>query len=146
MTDENYYLIDNNVLAKLNSVQRGSTFFLQRCRVPDAVIREAGVDRARELEAVRYPTTPEVLRELRKVTAAMKPGDTSLIDLYRNKGSADPFLIACALVEQRRAAELLFAPEWVIITDDRGVHAAADKAFVKWLPMTSFISSMGMFE
>ena len=52
-------------------------------------------------------------------------GDTSLVDLYGNKGAADPGLIASALDAIALDAERLFADTWVLVTNDRAVEAKA---------------------
>jgi hypothetical protein len=81
-----FYLIDNNVLGKLKPSDLQSAFFLERCRVPDEVIHEAGPARAAALHAVRYPTTADVLRAAQAVMATVEIGDVKLVNLYSNKG------------------------------------------------------------
>lgn len=131
--NETFYLVDNNVLGKLSSVQRGSAFFAKYCRVPDEVLHEAGPARAAALHAVRYPTTPDVLRAVQAVMATVDAGDIKLVDLYRNKGTADPFLIACALAEQQSSADMLIRPEWVVVTDDEAVRRKAEEFDIAWI-------------
>ncbi len=139
---ETIYLVDNNVLAKLTGAQLGSRFFRERCRVPDEVVHEAGPQRAELLEEVRFATTPVVLRVLTRVMAEIIPGDIDLVDLYRNKGGADPFLIACALAGIEDGRDKLFAPDWVLVTEDRGVRKMAERLDVEWQSKAEFVRDL----
>ena len=137
--NETIYLVDNNVLAKLTGAQLGSRLFRESCRVPDEVVHEAGQRRAELLEEVRFATTPVVLRALARVMAEVVPGDIDLVDLYRNKGGADPFLIACALAGMEDGQDKLFSPDWVLVTEDRGVRRMAERQGVRWLWNSEFV-------
>jgi hypothetical protein len=59
--------------------------------------------------------------------ATVPVGNTELVDLYANKGSADPLLIACALDAIRQDADLLVAPIWVVVSNDKAVRATAEQ-------------------
>ncbi|MBM3715522.1 MAG: hypothetical protein FJW64_07280 [Actinobacteria bacterium] len=131
--NETFYLVDNNVLGKLTPAHRASPHFTEYCRVPDEVMHEAGPARAAGLQAVRYPTTGNVLRAVQVVMATVEAGDVTLVNLYRNKGGADPLLIACALVEQQKVADMLIRPEWVVATDDDAVRRKAEDFDVRWM-------------
>ncbi|CAN7354262.1 hypothetical protein LJR045_002050 [Microbacterium sp. LjRoot45] len=131
--NETFYLVDNNVLGKLTPVQRATPFFTEHCRVPDEVMDEAGPARAAALRAVRYPTTGNVLRALQAVMATVEPGDITLVNLYRNKGGADPLLVASAIVEHQKVADMLIRPEWVIATDDDAVRRKAEEFGIRWM-------------
>lgn len=48
----------------------------------------------------------------------------SLIDLYGNKGSADPGLVASALDAIAADEGALFRDDWIIVTNDAGVEDA----------------------
>lgn len=139
MSDE-YYLLDNNVVAKLTFAQRRSKLFLEQCRIPDEVIHEAGAGLRSELQALRYTTTAAVLESLKTVMATVPPGDSKLVDLYRNQGNADPFLVACAVLEQTRGDEMLVTPRWVIVTDDKEVRTKAVEFGVRWMSHRQFVS------
>jgi hypothetical protein len=102
------------------------------------VLHEAGSARAVELDAVRYPTTPEVLRAVQQVMATVPVRDTKLVDLYRNKGSADPFLIVCALVEQAAAADMLIRPHWTVVSEDKAVRHEAEEFDIPWMSSSDF--------
>lgn len=120
------YLVDNNVLSKLSRQQRSSQLFRDQCRIPSEVLHEArDYPDISALEQLEYPTTPEVLVRLQQIMATVPVGDTRLVDLYANKGNADPLILACALDAQRRDEVYLWAPTWVVVSDD---HAVQDKA------------------
>lgn len=125
MTDE-MYLLDNNVLSHLSRAQRASTFFLERCRLPLEVLHEAdGSPDIAALKQVGYATTARVLELLKDVMATVPESDTALVDLYANKGAADPLLIACALHASEEAAPLLWKPTWVVVSNDKAVRTKA---------------------
>lgn len=121
------YLIDNNALSHLTQDQRASAFFRDRCHIPSEVLHEArGFPDFESLKANEYPTTAQVLNVLIEVMATIPVDDTKLVDLYSNRGNADPLLVACAVDAQRRSSEgVLFAPTWVVVSDDKAVQAKA---------------------
>lgn len=124
--DERFYLIDTNALSSLTPLQRASDFFRERCRIPSEVLYEARFfPDIKSLKANEYPTTPRVLDILVSVMATVPAGDTKLVDLYRNRGNADPLVVACALDGARDSGGLLFGPSWVVVSRDRAVR---DKA------------------
>jgi hypothetical protein len=124
--NEEKYLVDNNVLSHLSLAQRGSKFFRTRCRLPSEVLHEAeGYPDAKALKDVEYQTSASVLRFLRMVMATVPDDDIALVNLYANKGAADPMLVACALDAKQESASLLFGPTWVIVSNDKAVRAKA---------------------
>jgi len=123
--NDRMYLIDNNVLSHLTPNQRESAFFLEHCRIPTEVIYEAGSLDEDSFKTVEYPTTGRVLAALRVVMASVPAGDTTLVNLYANKGGADPILVACALDGNFDTAEHLFGPTWSIVSNDKAVRAKA---------------------
>ena len=66
--------------------------------------------------------------------ATPQPGDTSLIDLYANKGAADPVMVACAVAAQRAEDDRLVSDTWIIVTDDKAVAAMARHFGLRTLP------------
>jgi hypothetical protein len=125
MNDE-LYLLDNNVLSHLTQAQRASAFFHERCFLPSEIIHEAeGYLDAVSFKDVEYPTTANVLNHLCRVMASVPSDDTALVNLYANKGAADPMLIACALDGMEEAAAALWGPTWVIVSNDNAVRAKA---------------------
>lgn len=123
---EDRYLIDNNVLARLSPTQLSSRLFRDCCRLPSEVIYEA---RHRlppgGFREVEEPVTPQVLRMVSHVMSNVPVGDTSLVDLYANRGNADPLLLAHALVASQEASDTLFPSTWIVVSDDRAVQKAA---------------------
>lgn len=120
------YLIDNNVLSHLSSAQRTSKFFTNKCRLPTDVVYEAGGNaKIENFKEVEYRTTASVLGFLRKVMATVPEDDTAIINLYSNKGAADPMLIACALDAMQEQESLLFGAAWIVVSNDKAVRAKA---------------------
>lgn len=130
MNDENF-LIDNNVLSHLSLTQRASIFFRTRCRLTSEVLHEAqGYPDNEALKDVEYQTSASVLRFLQMIMATVPEDDTALVNLYANKGAADPLLVACALDAMQETASLLFGPIWVIVSNDKAVRAKATEFHV----------------
>lgn len=135
------YLVDNNVLSHLSPPQRASRFFHDHCRVPREVIYEAGgLAKAKLPKDVEYPTTEQVLSILCEVMATVSTNDTTLVNLYANKGNADPMLIACALDAIRSEARLLFGPTWVIVSNDNAVRMKAQEFSVETRTREEFMN------
>lgn len=123
---EEMYFIDNNVLSHLSPAQRASEFFRAQCRIPAEVLHEAdGYADTDALKAVEYPTTMSVLKFLQKVMATVPEGDTTHVNLYANKGAADPLLVACALDGKKESESWLFGPAWIVVSNDKAVRAKA---------------------
>ncbi|QYF74875.1 hypothetical protein [Cryobacterium sp. PAMC25264] len=133
------FLIDNNALSHLTRAQRDSQFFLQCCRIPTEVIHEAkGHPDWESFKAFEYPTTGKVLSALREVMASVPTDDRTLVDLYANKGGADPVLVACALDGERDNFEHLFGPSWTIVSNDKAVRAKAEEFGIQALTRDQF--------
>lgn len=124
--NEIIYLLDNNIIGRLGRARLQSAFVSQHCRVTDEVLYEAGPDRRVLLDGIRLPTTGETLMVLKTIMQSVPVGDTALVDLYRNKGAADPLIVASAIVAGRENAHALFGPEWMIATEDSAVRALAN--------------------
>ncbi|MGW6130805.1 hypothetical protein ACWFNE_12340 [Cellulomonas sp. NPDC055163] len=119
------YLLDANVLSRLTPEQRASRFIKGRCRIPSEVIYEArGLPDAQLVEELEIRASTTMLERLRDVMASIAPEDHSLVDLYRNRGGADPILIASALAANS-GETLLWPTVWHIVTDDKAVRTTA---------------------
>src|SRR5680860_444810 len=96
--NQTMYLVDSNALVALKRHRIRSAYFRTYCRVTADVLREAREhpDRSVLVKDVRE-LTPAVLEQIRAVMKTVGVGDTGLVDLYKNKGAADPGLIASAL-------------------------------------------------
>lgn len=139
--NEAMYLLDNNALSHLTRAQRASGFFRERCRLPSEVLHEAkGYPDAEAFKQVEYPTTARVLERLRVVMGTERIGDTALLNLYSNKGAADPMIIACALDAIGEAASLLFGPCWIIVSNDNAVRAKAREFEVESCTREEFLT------
>lgn len=121
------YLVDNNALLFLGAKRLASDFFGERCRVPEEVVHEAGAGRARRLAPLTVPMSPRILTEVVAVMNTVRVGDRDLIDLYGNKGAADPILVATAIVLNNPEKPTLFDDQWVIATNDGAVRDKANE-------------------
>lgn len=140
MTDR--YLIDTVTLSKMKPGQRSSEFLRTWCRVPTPVLYEArGLPDASALTAIEYSTTIEVLRHVQAVVVSLTEADR-LLDLYRNEGNGDVFLLAVALAEADIAAGQLFGDRWVIVTDDKRLTDRAAELRVATLSSAQFIARL----
>lgn len=140
---ETHYLVDTNVLARTSAEQRASEFFAARCRVPGEVVHEVRHRISRTgLEHVEYRVTAGVLQKLQLVMQSVMPGDTTLVDLYANKGNADPLLVACALDATDAEALTLFRPTWVVVTDDDAVARKAAQFGIESCSGEMFLSRL----
>lgn len=120
------YVVDTNTLTQLGRRRRSSSFFLERARVPSEVLHEAAqFPDLRALQDLEIETTPSVLRWLTQVMTAVPTDDTALVDLYANRGGADPLVIACALDGRDQESQYLDPQEWVVVTADNAVRASA---------------------
>lgn len=133
------YVIDNNTLGQLSKSQRSSIFFRENAHIPSEVLHEArGFADIDELQRNEYRTTPAVLSQLVRVMATVKAADTGLVDLYANRGNADPLVVACALDGQDRDSQYLDAPEWFIVTGDKAVRTKAEEFELKVITNADF--------
>ncbi len=130
MTAVTKYLIDNNALGPLGD-RKKSTFFKEQCRVPVEVAYESRrAKHAALLEPVTIEVTPAMLAQLAVVMKSVPVGHTGLVDLYSYKGTADPILVAMAVV---LSTEDLFSDTWVIVTEDKEVRAKAKEFSIRTL-------------
>lgn len=138
------YLIDSNALSKLTPEQRAGEFFLKNCLVPSEVLHEARwFPDVEQLKAVEYRTTARVLGVLREVMTTVPVGDTALVDLYANRGNADPLIVACAVDAKREVEEGLFGPTWAIVSNDNAVRAKAAEFGIEVRTSAEFDALLG---
>lgn len=123
--NEDMYLLDANVLSRLTPRQRAGAFVTTRCRIPSEVLHEA-----RELpdlhvvESLELRPTRLMLERLADVMSSIEPEDHALVDLYHNRGGADPILVAAALAADQHDTQL-WPTVWHIVSDDRAVRKTA---------------------
>ena len=124
--NETKYLVDNNALVALKGHRIRSDYFRAFCRVTADVLFEADHHPERAaLVQIADEITPEFLEQVRAVMGTELPGDTRLVDLYKNKGVADPGLIASILSRTAADDGMFFADIWVLVTNDQAVAAKA---------------------
>lgn len=120
------YLVDNNALSGLTRGQRQSAFLRKHCLIPQDLLYEARGFADADLDEVNtQPVTIDILERLKRIMATVPIDDMSLVDLYANKGTADPVLIATALSIMDEEQQTLLPRECVILTDDKAVRAKA---------------------
>lgn len=131
------YVIDTNALSQLGKIRRASAHFLENAVIPEEVMHEAaGFPDIGSLRDNVHPTTPRVLELLSEIMSTVPDGDTRLVDLYANRGNADPLVVACALEGQEHDSQWLLSPEWVVVTADEAVRAKATEFGLKVLSNT----------
>lgn len=134
------YVVDTNVLSNLGRRRRGSSFFRRNAVIPEEVLHEAaGFPDLLQLRDNCYPTTPRVLELLVDIMASVPKGDTRLVDLYKNLGSADPMIVACALAGSEDDSQYLGAEEWKIVTEDVAVISKAKEFGIDVVTLSSFM-------
>ena len=146
---DSWYLVDNNALSALGQRRRSTEYFRAHCRITDEVLYEAReFPDIAELEALRYEVGPEVTRrvlvQLVKVMKSVPTSDTDLVDLYANKGNADPIIVACALDAMFQEECTLMPATWTIVSDDGAVRTKASEFGVPVLTSEEFKVVVGM--
>lgn len=134
-----WYLLDNNALLTLTREERSGRLVRERCRIPTEVLYEAqGYPDVEALRQLEFEMNAVILERVRQVMASVSPGDTALVDLYANKGNADPILIATAMYARELSETTLLPEEWVVVTDDRALRRTAAEFGVPTLPSVEF--------
>lgn len=132
------YLVDNNVLSRLTRPQRASRFLRERCVITRDVLYEARgfADELGDIQ-VRELSIP-ILERLKQIMVQIPSEDTSLVDLYDNKGSADPTIVATALVMAEEEAQTLFERRIILVSDDKAVKQLAVKLGIDLISESAF--------
>ncbi|QTE30886.1 hypothetical protein [Pengzhenrongella sicca] len=124
--NQTMYLVDSNALVALARHRILSAYFRAHCRVTADVLWEAREHPEQSALAEDVcELTPAVLEQVRAVMKTVDVGDTGLVDLYKNKGTADPGLIASALDAIAADEGKLLGDTWILVTNDRAVEAKA---------------------
>lgn len=133
------FVIDTNAISQLGKKRRASDFFLENAVIPEEVMHEAaGFPDIAALRENVHPTSPRVLHWLSRIMESVPVMDTALVDLYANRGNADPLVVACALEGQEHDSQLLFSPEWIVVTADEAVRNKAQEFGLKVLSNSEF--------
>ena len=118
--DDARYLVDTNALSKIGRRRRAAQYFHDRAMLPSEVLHEAesspDIQRLRQLE---FKTTPGVLQALLEVMKTVPADDSSLINLYKNQGGADPILVACALDARTISSPIMPSRMGSVVTSNR---------------------------
>lgn len=120
------YVVDTNALIQLRKFRRSSAFFKRNVVIPAEVLREA--EKFSDYGSLRDlvpPVTARTFAWLGKVLSSVDPEDFKLVDLYANKGGADPFVVACALEGREIEDQYIDPSEWIVVTDDSAVRQKA---------------------
>lgn len=137
------YVVDTNALAQIGKARRASLLFQESAVIVEEVLREAeGFPDIDSLRKSATRTTPETLRWLVEVMRTVHTQDTTLVNLYANKGGADPLVIASALEGQTRDSSYLDSPEWVVVTNDNAVKMKAEELGLLVLDSSEFAAAI----
>ncbi len=141
------FVVDTNVLVQLRGYRRATAFFRKHAALPTDVLAEAeGFPDIAEMQKLRLPTTARTLTWLIAVMASVPTDDTKLVDLYANKGGADPLVVACALECQELDSQYLDAPEWIVVTSDDAVRHRAEVFGLRVLSSAEFAAIIDASE
>ncbi|MGJ5589787.1 hypothetical protein ACSBQY_00975 [Micrococcus lylae] len=133
------YLLDNNVISRMTPIQRSSQFVRERCFITEDVAHE-GRGYAEDLASIRViRRSAGMLAHLARIMRLIAPSDTSLVDLYANKGAADPVLIATALEGMEAERDRLFQHKIRVVTEDRAVRRLSTDVGVDVLSLEEFL-------
>ena len=141
------YVVDTNALSQIGRRRRSMAYFREHAAIPSEVAREAeGFPDIDALQENVLPTTSHVLEWLVQVMASVPAEDTTLVDLYANRGSADPLVVACALNGQALDSVYLDAPEWIVVTGDDAVRIKAGEFGLRVLSSAEFAAVIDASE
>lgn len=133
------FMVDNNTLTHLGISGCSSNFFRQHVRIPELVLREAtGRPDYHELRALEYPTTHSVIELVVSIMNSLPVDQFKLVDLYSNKGAADPFILACTIDAILCTTRTLFPDHWTLVTDDHAVRQVAAQHQVETMSNRDF--------
>lgn len=137
------YVVDNNALSAIGGKRVRSREFAKYCKVPQEVTHEAGRRRYRAaLEQIEVRVTPEILDKLIEVMTHIEPGDFGVVDLYLNKGGADPVVIATALRLQELENAKLGPDRLVVATNDLRLRQLAQECGLVWVSAESLRNAL----
>jgi hypothetical protein len=137
------FVVDTNALAQIGKARRASTLFHESAVIVEEVLREAeGFPDIGSLRKYATKTSPETLRWLAEVMMTVDTEDRTLVNLYANKGGADPIVIASALEGQARDSSYLDAPDWIVVTNDKAVRVKAEEFGLLVLDSSEFAAAI----
>lgn len=124
---ETLYIVDNNALAKLGRRRRKTDFFRNHSMIPEDVWREAQGYIEQDLSDRVCRVNPAILYHLKSIMDDVSVGDTTLVDLYQNKGTADPTIVATALAGRDKWTDALWPVRHIIVSNDKAVVSLAKR-------------------
>jgi hypothetical protein len=140
---ETHYLLDTNALSRLTASERASRFMRARCGITDDVLWESrDLADAAQLQILVQPMTADALTVIKEIMRKVLVGNLKLVNLYSNKGAADPGLVACAVAATTRSQDTLFRQEWLVVTDDGEVRTTAERFDVEWMSSSDFVATL----
>lgn len=138
---DNYkYLIDTSPAVAFDKTLLNSKFYQNSCFFPEEILYEL-----RDNPNYTYyltneiPITPEVLSFLQTSVLTALDSNRKLLDLYKNQGNGDVFIIATVLAERHKELGRLSMTHWTIVTEDNGVVKAAQKHDIQTLNTKEFL-------
>ena len=141
------YVVDTNALSQIGKRRRSTSYFKENVQLASEVLHEAqGFPDWDSLNSRLYPTSPRLLSLLTRIMASIPLDDTKLVDLYANRGGADPFVVACALDGAELDSHYLDAPEWVVVTNDAAVRLKAEEFGLRVIASAQFADIIDAVE
>lgn len=138
---ERHFMLDNNVLVALTKSELNSEIVKSRCRVPAAVVAEAAGWHGPELlVSITYDYSESVFGLVSEVMQTIHTSNKRLVNYSRNKGTADPFVIASALDATEQSQEKLVQEEWHVVSEDNEVRRVAALNGLSSLRKNAFLS------
>lgn len=122
------YVIDTNALSFLREKRRKCGYFKKNCFIPELVLDEAkGFPDHTTLTSQKITVNASILSFVQEIMDQVNYRDRSLVNLYKNQGAADPFVLATAMYQREaQNKQLVLLPiEWVVVSDDKAVRKTA---------------------
>ncbi|MFC5370766.1 hypothetical protein [Arcanobacterium bovis] len=141
MDIDTHYFLDTNALTRLHPKERTGNFFMKNCHIPSSVLNEVGdpIDKGK-LSTLEYPINAKILEIVKRIMEKLDIHDTSLVNLYSNKGTADPFLVATAIYARDLEATKLFSTLYIVVSNDKAVRKICDCFDVETIDSTTFLT------
>lgn len=128
MTSENiYYFIDTDAATKIKREFIQTPFFRNYCALTEENIYELRDNNNVDLfSKCKVEIDLEVIAMIPNVWNKVEDKD-NVFNLYLNEGNGDIIIIATLLAQDRQGQKTLFKNTLILVTDDKGLTAAAKK-------------------
>lgn len=138
--DDERYLIDTTPAVALTKDIFESDFFTEKCRFPEEIVYELRDNQNyKYIQTHEIPISIGVLSFLQSTVLTGLDKSMKVLDLYKNNGNGDVFLIATVLDERHKESGRLFRTQWTIVTEDRGVVSMAKQYDIHTMNTDQFI-------